>query len=332
MPAGLCQDKARSAESRTAPLPRGSENQTFPSNSAEADLLHSQVVKLFREKKFAEALPLARRVLALREAAKPPQMDKTTAAEINLAEVLIGLQKLGDATSLYERLLKESEASDGVNSIKAAPLMDRLAWLKYQQLENSKAKAYYEKSLSIRSSAFGGEHIEVARADFNLAEFLRLTRDYKKAEPLYLHAIEVDAKILPPGSADLNQAVAKYGCLLYETGRSAELEPFKTKFSSMLDPRADDGPRGEVLNGRALKLVPPAFPEVARRNRIGGTVVIKVTMDEAGNVIDAKNECGAWSVLAKASQDAALQSKVTPTLVGGQAVKATGMIVYHFKF
>lgn len=84
-----------------------------------------------------------------------------------------------------------------------------------------------------------------------------------------------------------------------------------------------------VLNGKALNLVRPAFPPAARAVRASGTVRVQVTIDENGNVISA-NAVSGHPLLRAAAENAARQSKFSPTTLSGSPVKVTGIIVYNF--
>ncbi len=86
---------------------------------------------------------------------------------------------------------------------------------------------------------------------------------------------------------------------------------------------------GGVLNGKAVNLVKPPYPAAAKAVRAGGAVNVQVTIDENGNVISASAVSG-HPLLRAASVNAARQSKFSPTMLSGQAVKVTGIIVYNF--
>lgn len=86
---------------------------------------------------------------------------------------------------------------------------------------------------------------------------------------------------------------------------------------------------GGVLNGKATNLVKPAYPAAAKAVRASGTVNVQVTIDESGNVISASAVSGHPLLRASAVQ-AARQSKFSPTMLSGQPVKVTGVIVYNF--
>lgn len=86
---------------------------------------------------------------------------------------------------------------------------------------------------------------------------------------------------------------------------------------------------GGILNGKALSLPAPAYPEAARRMRMTGTVEVEVVIDMNGKVISAKAVKGP-SLLMTAAEMAAKMAKFTPTLLSGQPVKVSGIITYNF--
>ena len=86
---------------------------------------------------------------------------------------------------------------------------------------------------------------------------------------------------------------------------------------------------GGVLNGKALVLPMPNYPEVARRLRITGLVQVDVVVDENGKVISAKVLSGPGSLRDVALQ-AALHARFSPTKLSGQSVKVSGQINYNF--
>lgn len=86
---------------------------------------------------------------------------------------------------------------------------------------------------------------------------------------------------------------------------------------------------GGVLNGKALSLPVPIYPEVARRARTAGKVEVAVVVDESGKVISAQAVSGPSS-LRDAAVDAAKRARFSPTKLSGAAVKMTGSINYNF--
>jgi TonB family protein len=88
---------------------------------------------------------------------------------------------------------------------------------------------------------------------------------------------------------------------------------------------------GGVLNGSAVSLPPPIYPESAKRLRLSGTVTIEVVIDETGKVISARAIDGP-APLREVALQAAHRARFSPTKLSGQPVKVTGTINYKFTF
>jgi TonB family protein len=86
---------------------------------------------------------------------------------------------------------------------------------------------------------------------------------------------------------------------------------------------------GGVLNGMALVLPPPLYPDTARRMRQAGMVQVEVVVDENGKVISARALSGPGT-LRGVAVEAAYRARFSPTKLSGQPVKVTGQINYNF--
>jgi Ca-activated chloride channel family protein len=96
------------------------------------------------------------------------------------------------------------------------------------------------------------------------------------------------------------------------------------------EPSAPKAPiTGGVLNGKALSLPLPVYPEAARNARAYGLVSVEVTIDERGAVIAARAISG-HQVLHASAIAAARRARFAPTKLSGQPVKVTGVINYNF--
>ncbi len=86
---------------------------------------------------------------------------------------------------------------------------------------------------------------------------------------------------------------------------------------------------GGVLNGMALSLPAPSYPDTAKRMRIAGTVTVEVVIDENGKVISA-TATGGPVTLREVAVQAAQRARFSPTKLSGQPVKVSGVINYKF--
>lgn len=84
-----------------------------------------------------------------------------------------------------------------------------------------------------------------------------------------------------------------------------------------------------VLNGKALKLVVPEYPSLARAANVYGKVVVQVLIDENGYIQSVKAISG-HPLLRAAAVQAALQSTFEPFTLSGCPAKVSGIITYNF--
>jgi protein TonB len=86
---------------------------------------------------------------------------------------------------------------------------------------------------------------------------------------------------------------------------------------------------GGVLNGTAVSLPSPTYPDAAKRMRVAGVVTVQVVVDETGKVISAEATTGP-AALRDVAVQAALRARFSPTKLSGQPVKVSGLINYKF--
>jgi len=87
---------------------------------------------------------------------------------------------------------------------------------------------------------------------------------------------------------------------------------------------------GGVFADSATHRVLPESPPLARAARITGSVVVEVTVDEAGGVIAARAISG-HPLLKDAAVNAARQWQFNPTMLSGVPVKVIGTLTFNFE-
>jgi len=117
------------------------------------------------------------------------------------------------------------------------------------------------------------------------------------------------------------------------TVRITELDEAKPE--NQTDNKSDSRqrPAGPVesgdLNDKAIDLPKPIYPGEALKSHITGQVKVRVIVAETGKVLSADIVSGP-KPLWMAAIDAARQARFNPTLIGGSAVKITGILTYTF--
>jgi periplasmic protein TonB len=89
---------------------------------------------------------------------------------------------------------------------------------------------------------------------------------------------------------------------------------------------------GNVQESKLIRRVEPAYPELAKRARVQGKVVLVVTVDEEGNVSNITINDG-HPLLNDAAKAAVAQWKYSPTLLNGEPVPviATVTVIFNLK-
>jgi TonB family protein len=295
---------------------------------AEADRLNQSIVQLHKEGKDDEALPLAARVLEIREHVLGPDHKLVAFALFNLGELNFAGRNYKAAEPFYKRALSILEKSPGTDDALLGKVLSALGLLQYLDRDYGKSEDFYKRALEVNEKTFGAESLEAARALLSLAELYRVLNRHMKAERLFLQLLAIEKKFLQPDDDELIQAQERYTCLLYESNKLKEAYAYQ-KILAEERKRPATLISDQILNGRALSLPRPEYPQDAIRVRAYGVVIVKVTIDEAGKVIEAKATCGN-PYLRKASEAAAARARFSPTFKDGQAVKVTGIVTYNF--
>lgn len=296
---------------------------------AQSRELNSKVIKLYAEAKYEEALPLAKQALVLREKALGTSHEDLIPLLINLGELQRARRKPADARPYFERALSIAERSFAASDIRIAHLADKLGLIAYEQRQYKDAAGFLERSLQIKQKAQAANDEQASTLN-NLAEIYRLLGNYAKAEPLYEQLLPIREKLPGKDNVDLERAVDGYVTTLLALKKTAEANAVQERVSRFYGSQGIV--RGGVLNGRAVRLVQPAYPLAARTDHASAQVRIRVIIDENGKVISAEpiNFGPVHPALVAAAQDAARRSVFTPTYLSGVPVKVSGIIIYNF--
>ena len=301
---------------------------------AEASQLSQKVVKLYGEKKYDEAIQLAKRALELREKALGQDDPLVVSALNNLALIYMATREYSDAEALYARALAAQEKTDGADSPKAADAIENLAWARYGLGKVSEATSMFERALAIREKALGPFHADTGHALYNLARLHEKQGRPDKSLPFFQRALEVKEKALGPNHKEVGVLLDNYACALNQAGKEKEADELQKRAYTIL--RGDElrtekiAPVASgVLKGKIIERHTPIYPEAARRARITGRMIVEVKVDETGKVIEARAKCGP-DIFVNESVEAARRWRFTPTTLGGQPVKVIGTITFNY--
>src|SRR6267378_642719 len=179
----------------------------------------------------------------------------------------------------------------------------------------------------------GTARVFATRKRFYAVVFLNNKKD-DEAQEQFLSSFLIPEKISQPATVATQNQPAPVDAANANAPAAGEV-PAETP--STANGEANDAARarkrgplsGGVLNGKAISLPQPEYPAAAKVAGAAGTVVVRITIDEQGNVISAQALSGP-PTLTQASINAALQAKFAPTLLVGEPVQVIGIITYNF--
>ncbi len=204
--------------------PAVKESSSQDSELAEAERLDQQVILLYQQGKYSEAIPLAERALAIRRKILNENPDVATSLN-NLAQLYENQGRYSQAELLYRQALEMRKRLLGDNHLDVASSLNNLAGLYQNQGRYSQAEPLYRQALEMKKRLLGDNHPLVASSLNNLAALYRNQGRYSEAEPLYRQALEMRKRLLGDNHPDVAQSLNNLAVLYYSQGRYSEAEP-----------------------------------------------------------------------------------------------------------
>lgn len=191
---------------------------------AEARKLNTEVVRLFNAGKYADAAPMAERVLAIYEKRLGPEHLDVGDALHNLADTYIQLGRYGEAEPLAKRSLAIREKALGHGHTNVGPSLYLLGRLYRLQGRYSEAEPLIKRDLASLEKSFGPSHRDVGSALHNLADLYNSMGRHAEAEPLYKRSLAIIEKIDGPDHPSVGSALNNLALIYRAQGRYVETE------------------------------------------------------------------------------------------------------------
>lgn len=305
----------------------------------EAQTLNREMISLYQQQKYDDALKLGLRIRSLIDQNGIFEHRNSLTLLSNVAEVMLAKGKEGDAIALYQRILAAWQKTQGPDSLPEAQVTDRIARAFFAKDDYKRAEEYGLRSLAIYEKRAGAVSIKVAAAQIFLGGIYHLERKFEQADAAYLKGIAINDQAMNQAEKIARTDLDDYICFIYHLtygpDRAPEIVARAAEFRRLRAEREQAGRpvtvvASGVVNGKAIDLVKPVYPANLRSlGNMTGFVVVEVEIDEVGKVTKAKGTCGIRNFL-RASEEAALKSRFSPTSLSGVPVKVTGVIIYHF--
>lgn len=296
----------------------------------EASDLTESVVKLIGEKKYSDALAPAKRALEIRDKLLPRDDPRIGNSLIYLIDIYTAKRDFSKAKDMLLRLLQHQTERFGAEHVKLAPTFERLGVHHFRNGDNTKAEDAYKQALALKEKEYGTDHVEVAHTLFGLGELYRALRDFDRGSRVYRRALRIYAKHSGVSSPDFERTRDGYSCLGYDTTKYDVFQELNSIWKIVPPGGVIEAPFGSILNGKAINLPKPDYPQAARERGLAGRVIIKVIVDGTGKVVSATDMCSGPPYLSESSVAAAYKARFSPTMVSGKPVSVYGVIQYNF--
>jgi CHAT domain-containing protein/tetratricopeptide (TPR) repeat protein len=198
-----------------------------PASAQTGDLtaLNNRINELARAGKYAEATPLAEKMLGLARAQEGEDSPDTAASLGWLAELYEDQGRYSEAEPLMKSSLAIAEKALGPEDPSLGRARNNLAELYEAQGRYTDAEPLMKRALAITEKALGPEHPDVGACLDNLAALYVAQARYTDAEPLYKRALDIVEKALPVGHPDIARSLGSLAELYEDQGRYDEAEP-----------------------------------------------------------------------------------------------------------
>jgi TonB family protein len=234
--------------------------------------------------------------------------------------------------------LGNQEASPQAPELAEAEKLNGEVILLFKKGKYDEALPLAARVVAITEKILGPDHPHLASALRNLAEIQVAKGKREDGLTTYRRYLSIHEKLLGADNPKLIDALDRYLCLLAVSGQRDEaLEVEKRlykldngfEYGESLDQSGKKVTSGRLLIGRMIGSLAQIYPDEAKRARLTGSVVMKITADETGKVIAVKTLCG-HPTLAKAAEGTIRKARFTPRLVSGKPVKDIGVVIFDF--
>lgn len=297
--------------------------------------VNQQTVAAYQAGKLDEALKLAQQAVDFSVKVFGSEHAETATAYANLGAIYQAKKKYKDAAAGFEKAISIYRLQkSGTDEKTIAKILNDLAFVYALGADKKQAGETYLQALESAEKAYGKDSRELLPFLKSLAEFYSYFNRLDEAQDIFIRRYLLAAKYFPPRSEQLQEIEDEYYCLI--SGNAMQAAERSEKFHEAIynvkiTERSSDFKvvKGGIVTGNAEFLAKPDYPAAAKAQRAGGSIPVRVLIDENGKVMEAKAVCGD-AVLRQASEEAAKKSKFTPFKIDGQPIKRSGYIIYNF--
>jgi len=310
-----------------------------PTDSTDAQTLRLRGNAAIEAGNYTNAQRLYERALEQQRATFGESSAAYAAALVDLARAYQATEKRSaEAVNLYRQALPIQEATLGREHPDVATTLYYLALDAHGHKRTVEAQEMYQRALDIRTKAFGV-------SDPRLAEILTPLASLKNDEMLYQRSLAIlDAS--GRTSSQTATTLEKYGNYLRAQDRVAEAGSMESRARQIRVERvAEIGARRAPAPGKAFRInaaegvkaptlkykIEPEYTDVARLDKLQGTVLLKIVVGADGLAHDIQLLRGVGLGLDEKAAEAIGKWVFNPGARDGQPVPVLATVEVNFK-
>ncbi len=289
--------------------------------------LNESVVTLHKSGDFDKAAKAAEEALAITARVFGPESLDAAVVHTNLAVIQRDRKKFKESIRNFEKAISIREKLGGKEIDDMTGAIEALAGVQLLAGKAKDSEASYKRALEIYERSYGKLSKESLAAVLNLASFYSKTDQFAEADELYLQALKIASEKFGYPSREVELVDTTRGCLTLIPKMPASANSAYDDARKAILKNSDDA--DVILDGKALHLPRPRYPDEARTRYLGGIILVRVKINESGNVSEARAVCGP-DILQRVAEQSAMGARFTPTLRNGVPIEVSGMITFTF--
>lgn len=252
-------------------------------------------------------------------------------ALVNVAILHLGKQDFERAEPLVKQAISNYDKANRITA-NTAFVLETLTLLRWRVRDYHMAEFYGKRAIETNEKLYGDRSLQLLDSLHNLIRVYEADGRNEDANTLYLRILALAEARKDDIPDRLAQMLIIYRCSHRDARQAPAIQAIDRRIEEVLgwnpDLKQETVSEG-ILNGRALALPRPIYPDQARMARASGTVVVEVKIDECGKVVEANVRSGRPE-LRFVSVTAGMNARFSPTLVKGIPVGVNGIIHHNF--
>lgn len=207
----------------------------------------------------------------------------------------------------------------------------------YEAKKYDEAARLAQAAVEAAERQFGPDSPEAGQSLLNLANITATRRDTSKARKAMTRFVELREKRPGAPQPSEREALELFTCLDASDLRAKPDTELRKRIHRLLveDSLLEQGyklpaDKAGLKWGELQSNPPPQYAGEALAARASGAVVLRITIDEGGRVVEAVPLACSQPLLTKAAAEAARRATFSPTLVGGRPVGVRSVMIYRF--